>query len=950
MKIRTLYWLTCLAMLLPGVASAQDRTLLFDTNAPGETKSIEHWGIDVTWPSFHNTRVSVLYMGQDIDMVRVAFLANQALINGELTAAQKAEMDAMANLANMAGPGKPWTMSIGTESGVDPWYKSGSQVIPSRWVQLMEASLNYYGTVHGRSISVTEPFNEPDYGWGQGTMQNLYDICALLQANPAFANTAISGASVLNADWANAWYNPIRTVVDEGSTHALAGSFNSYVSFLQNVSANGDVPSNPEAHNLVEVIVGAEYGMGSAIWWDAAELARSQFVRASKGKRLGYSEERGRWTAAAVYRAPDGKVQGFVGSSERMGQTTTYRFVSKDRNVFFNGEGPRRDFTVTIPQHHEKFINITWGEDVQSPVNGRYILVNRNSGKVMEVAGGSTADGANIQQNAYSGGAHQHWDVTPFSSPWMDQSFFSIKPVHSGKIADVAGGHLGDGGNLQQWIDLGGWNQLWFFEYVEDGWFHIRNRWSGRYLEVQDGSTANGANVRQWSLVTGGRTGAPAPNQQWRLLPMGAQVEFTAPAAPAGLHALAAPVSVSLSWNPSPEPDLAGYNVLRSDTAGGPFEIIARGLTDTTFTDNSANQARTYYYKVRGVDRALNRSNLSAEVAAAPSGNAALVARYEFEGNLADSSGNANHGLISGTALYQPGTVGAQALALNGTNHLNLPHEVVNFDQVTIAAWIYWSGGGAWQRIFDFGNGTGQNMFLTPQASGAGLRFAIRNGGGEQQLNAPALPINQWVHVAVTLGAPGARLYVNGVSVAESSAITIRPSDFQPVLNYLGKSQYATDPGFSGRIDDLRIFNHALHASQIAALASRLTPSEAWRLEHFGTTASAGDAADDADPDGDGVINLLERAFGGDPRRPDSSIAPAVDPLSPLLSILYRKAIDATDLTFTVMETTDLTTGWVPATGTIEVIEGDGAVEQLRFTREAGSAERLFLRVDVAGP
>jgi hypothetical protein len=40
-----------------------------------------------------------------------------------------------------------------------------------------------------------------------------------------------------------------------------------------------------------------------------------------------------------------------------------------------------------------------------------------------------------------------------------------------------------------------------------------------------------------------------------------------------------------------------------------------------------------------------------------------------------------------------------------------------------------------------------------------------------------------------------------------------------------------------------------------------LSPLAAWRQLHFGTTANAGPAANGADPDGDGVSNLMEYAF-----------------------------------------------------------------------------------------
>lgn len=47
-----------------------------------------------------------------------------------------------------------------------------------------------------------------------------------------------------------------------------------------------------------------------------------------------------------------------------------------------------------------------------------------------------------------------------------------------------------------------------------------------------------------------------------------------------------------------------------------------------------------------------------------------------------------------------------------------------------------------------------------------------------------------------------------------------------------------------------------------------LTPKEAWLATHFGTHLPEGDAAWDADPDGDGIRNLLEYALDGDPAVP----------------------------------------------------------------------------------
>lgn len=49
------------------------------------------------------------------------------------------------------------------------------------------------------------------------------------------------------------------------------------------------------------------------------------------------------------------------------------------------------------------------------------------------------------------------------------------------------------------------------------------------------------------------------------------------------------------------------------------------------------------------------------------------------------------------------------------------------------------------------------------------------------------------------------------------------------------------------------------------SLAAPLSAVQSWRVTHFGTSAATGSSADSADPDADGVTNLLEYALGTDP-------------------------------------------------------------------------------------
>ena len=93
--------------------------------------------------------------------------------------------------------------------------------------------------------------------------------------------------------------------------------------------------------------------------------------------------------------------------------------------------------------------------------------------------------------------------------------------------------------------------------------------------------------------------------------------DTTAPAIPADLSVVSAsPAGIALEWSAiSGDPSLFGYEVLRSDTAGGPYATIA-SVTSNAYTDTAVIEGATYYYVVRALDQSFNRSATSDEVTA----------------------------------------------------------------------------------------------------------------------------------------------------------------------------------------------------------------------------------------------------------------------------------------------------------------------------------------------
>jgi len=88
-------------------------------------------------------------------------------------------------------------------------------------------------------------------------------------------------------------------------------------------------------------------------------------------------------------------------------------------------------------------------------------------------------------------------------------------------------------------------------------------------------------------------------------------IDKFAPSVPSNVTALAGPESIELSWQRSPEADLAGYFVYRS-VNGAAFERQGEMVNLPAYSDHNVEHGKTYRYQISSVDQKKNESVRSA--------------------------------------------------------------------------------------------------------------------------------------------------------------------------------------------------------------------------------------------------------------------------------------------------------------------------------------------------
>ncbi|MFB0555278.1 MAG: LamG-like jellyroll fold domain-containing protein [Phycisphaerae bacterium] len=203
-----------------------------------------------------------------------------------------------------------------------------------------------------------------------------------------------------------------------------------------------------------------------------------------------------------------------------------------------------------------------------------------------------------------------------------------------------------------------------------------------------------------------------------------------------------------------------------------------------------------------------------------------LVGHWQFEGNLNDLSGNGNDTTAQGDAAIENDPERGLVAVLDGNgDYLEIPNSNslnITSDQITLASWVYFndvSGGPEIVLAKIFRDGQHSAPYFAYNLcilSNGTPRLMLVTSGSERRLpGSPNLESERWYHMAGTYDGSEMILYVDGEVSATMNAMGNINGYDTPLL--LGINGGRGEP-MTGKIDDVRIYNHVLDQVEIQAI------------------------------------------------------------------------------------------------------------------------------------
>jgi len=221
---------------------------------------------------------------------------------------------------------------------------------------------------------------------------------------------------------------------------------------------------------------------------------------------------------------------------------------------------------------------------------------------------------------------------------------------------------------------------------------------------------------------------------------------------------------------------------------------------------------------------------------AAGTATAKLVAYYSLnEGSgttAADASGNGHNGTIQGTPTWVDGPSGyGKALTYNGQNpaagwvNCGTWNPSAGTGQLTVTFWAKWAGPigpDRWQGVVGKRNdwdSTGAGQMWEFEISATSNAISFFRGDSYPNCGARVLPTGEWTHVAATFDGTTLVFYIDGQETG-GGAFSFGPATDATIT--IGCDNSGGSNAFNGALDEVRIYDTALPATEIKKMAARL--------------------------------------------------------------------------------------------------------------------------------
>jgi hypothetical protein len=182
--------------------------------------------------------------------------------------------------------------------------------------------------------------------------------------------------------------------------------------------------------------------------------------------------------------------------------------------------------------------------------------------------------------------------------------------------------------------------------------------------------------------------------------------------------------------------------------------------------------------------------------------------------NLSDVVGGANlFGGSSYSFTYDRFCSPNSAIYFN-QGYLQVPKGVYFSGDFTVTTWINLKSYHSWARIFDFGNGQIENVFLGMHGISSQLAGSTYISPSFKYIQTSSIiNLNKWYFISFVLSGTTSFIYVNGNQVG-TGTLNI-PNNIKRTTNYIGKSNWPWDSDANAIYDEFKIYQGALSFDDI---------------------------------------------------------------------------------------------------------------------------------------